>query len=95
MLQFAIPLLLAGCLIWERRTTIAQISTSRQPKRFASEGAKEGNWSLLHRAPPEIGIELGRCGCVPAVVFPKSFWSSNASWLIMNVITPELPFTAG
>src|SRR5258707_1094056 len=32
---------------------------------------------------------------VSVVVFPKSFWSSTPSWLIMNVITPELPYSAG
>jgi hypothetical protein len=32
---------------------------------------------------------------VSVVVFPKSFWNSTPSWLMMNVITPELPYSAG
>ena len=32
---------------------------------------------------------------VSVVVFPKSFSSSTPSWLIMKVITPELPYSAG
>ena len=32
---------------------------------------------------------------VSVVLFPKSFWSSTPSWLIMKVITPELPYSAG
>jgi hypothetical protein len=29
------------------------------------------------------------------VDLPKSFWSRTPSWLMMNVITPELPYSAG
>lgn len=29
---------------------------------------------------------------VSVVDFPKAFWSSTPSWLIMKVITPELPY---
>jgi hypothetical protein len=29
------------------------------------------------------------------VDFPKSFWKSTPSWFIMNVIIPELPYSAG
>src|SRR5271169_3326077 len=32
---------------------------------------------------------------VSVVVVPKSFWNSTPSWLMMNVITPELPYSAG
>ena len=32
---------------------------------------------------------------VCVVVFPRSFWSSTPSWLIMKVITPELPYSDG
>src|SRR5208282_2808156 len=32
---------------------------------------------------------------VSFVVFPKSFWNNMPSWLMMNVITPELPYSAG
>src|SRR5438270_129270 len=32
---------------------------------------------------------------VSAVVFPRSFWNSTPSWLMMNVITPEFPYSAG
>ena len=32
---------------------------------------------------------------VSVVVFPKSLWSRTPSWLMMKVITPELPYSAG
>jgi hypothetical protein len=32
---------------------------------------------------------------ISVVVFPKSFWSRTPSWLMMKVITPELPYSAG
>src|SRR5579863_3120219 len=32
---------------------------------------------------------------ISVVVFPKSFWRSTPSWLMMNVITPELRYSAG
>jgi hypothetical protein len=32
---------------------------------------------------------------VSVVVFPRSFWSSTPSWLMMKDITPELPYSAG
>ncbi len=32
---------------------------------------------------------------VSVVVLPKSFWSNTPSWFMMNVITPELPYSAG
>ena len=32
---------------------------------------------------------------ISVVVFPKSFWRTTPSWLIMKVMTPELPYSAG
>jgi len=32
---------------------------------------------------------------VSVVAFPRSFCNNTPSWLMMNVITPELPYSAG
>jgi hypothetical protein len=32
---------------------------------------------------------------ISVVVFPRSFWNSTPSWLMMKVTTPELPYSAG
>ncbi len=46
----------------------------------------------LERYGPETGkiriMELA----ISAVFFPRSFWSSTPSWLMMKVITPEFPY---
>ena len=44
---------------------------------------------------PESGSNTLIAVAASVVVFPRSFCSSTPSWLIMKVITPELPYSAG
>jgi hypothetical protein len=44
---------------------------------------------------PESGSNSFIAVAVSVVVFPRSFWRSTPSWLIMKVIIPESPYCAG
>jgi hypothetical protein len=43
----------------------------------------------------ESGSNSTIAAAVSVVVFPKSFCRRTSSWLMMNVITPELRYSAG
>ena len=44
---------------------------------------------------PVSGSKSVIAAAASGVAFPRSFCSGTPSWLIMNVITPELPYSAG
>ena len=67
-----------------------QDSTASLPK-----ASSDRPRSFPYATPAGIGIELGHCGRRVCRGLSQIFLSSTPSWLMMKVITPELPYSAG
>jgi hypothetical protein len=71
---------------------LAGESTSPRHRRAVEEHM---SFHYLATVQLESGSNLVIAAAISAVVLPRSFCSSMPSWLMMNVITPELPYSAG
>jgi hypothetical protein len=71
-----------------RRPLAGTVALGRKVNRFTC-----GHSSTIFH--PSSGSNSVIAVASSAVVFPKSFSSKIPSWLIMKLITPELPYCAG
>jgi hypothetical protein len=80
--------------VLKKALILASIQLELLPGRL-SPGTGETNLHSSTGVQPSPGSNSLIAIAVSVVVFPKSFWSNTPSWLMMKVITPELPYSAG
>ena len=80
-------------LIQERRVLKGRLRTVNVAPCRKGNSSKNGHSSKIFH--PSSGSNSVIAVASSVVVFPKSFSSNIPSWLMMKLITPELPYCAG